>query len=80
VLNIGLDISTEIGVFKNALKLLYDVDHPETEMPTEEIAVPGVVLDDCITRLQLINSQLPSGHRSAAVAGKDLSISFMAGA
>ena len=80
VLNIGLDISTETGVFKNALKLLYDVDHPEIEMPTEEIRVPGVVLDDCITRLQEINSQLPLGHRSAAVAGKNLFISFMASA
>lgn len=80
VLNIGLDISTETGVFKNALKLLYDVDHREIEMPTEEIRVPGVVLDDCITRLQEINSQLPLGHRSAAVSGKNLFISFMASA
>ncbi len=53
---------------------------PEIEMPTEEIRVPGVVLDDCITPLQEINSQLPFRTSFWQLYGKNLFISFMASA
>lgn len=79
VLNIGLDITTESGYFKNALKLLYDVDgNQEHDDNTEAVQLSNTVVSDCINRLREATKQLPSGHHTEAVGGHNWSVGFIA--
>lgn len=79
VLNIGLGVSTRNGVFRNALKLLYSYEEGKGES-AEEMSVPLMVFDDCVSSLEEFNLLLPMNYRLATVMEKQLHVGFMAGA